>query len=142
MKRKWRTVDQFATFLVIISLFIVGCAPYMPSTSLSSDTFSLQKQIKLTFKPDRGTYLTDKDISELFEKAKSAGLELDYWILRIDEKSGKLLLRKYPIKADVFVDVMENRQLAYVYITIFGDSQTIIDSAMIEFKNKYKSKFH
>jgi len=106
----------------------------------------VQKQFKLTFKPDQA-YLTDKEISQFFDNAKSAGLELGYEIVLMDQGSGKIsfvrnhMQNKYSIKAVVFVDLLQNRQLAYVYITLFGDSQDVVDSAMSEFKKQYASKF-
>ena len=109
-------------------------------------TSVVQKQFKLTFKPDQA-YLTDKEISQFFDNAKSAGLELGYEIALLDQGSGKIsfirnsMQNKYSIKAEVFVDVMQSRQLAYVYVTILGDSQAVVDSAMSEFKKRYASKF-
>ena len=106
----------------------------------------VQKQFKLTFKPDQA-YLTDKEISDFFDNAKSAGLELGYAIVLMDQGSGKIsfvrnhMQNKYSIKAEVLVDLIQSRKLAYVYVTIFGDSQDVVDSAMSEFKKRYASKF-
>ena len=133
-------------FFVVFMSCISGCAIH--SVDFISYTISpvVQKQFKLTFKPDQA-YLTDKEIAQFFDNAKSAGLELGYEIVLMDQGSGKIsfvrnhMQNKYSIKAVVFVDLLQNRQLAYVYITLFGDSQDVVDSAMSEFKKQYASKF-
>lgn len=54
----------------------------------------------------------------------------------MDQGSGKIsfirnsMQNRYSIKAEVLIDVMQSRQMAYVYVTIFGDSQDIVDLAM------------
>lgn len=140
--KKMFLIIFFAVFMSCIS----GCTFH--SVDVISYTISpvVQKQFKLTFKPDQA-YLTDKEISQFFDNAKFAGLELGYEIVLLDQGSGKIsfirnhMQNKYSIKAEVIVDVLQNRQLAYVYVTIFGASQDVVDSAMSEFKKRYASKF-
>lgn len=113
-----------------------------------SDVPLIEKQFKLTFKPDqKNQYFTDREISDFFENAKSAGLDLNFRVARIDKESGRIsLMKNQPqgngtILAEVFVEVTQNRQTAYIYLTVCGDSESIVDSAMSEFKMKYASKF-
>ena len=133
-------------FFVVFMSCISGCAIH--SVDFISYTISpvVQKQFKLTFKPDQA-YLTDKEIAQFFDNAKSAGLELGYEIVLLDQGSGKISFIRnsmqniYSIKAEILIEVMQNRQVAYVYVTIFGDSQDVVDLAMSEFKKRYASKF-
>lgn len=104
-----------------------------------------KKQFKLTFEPDLvGTSFTDKDIAEFFDNAKSSGLDLGYRVYLVDQDSNTISFIKDRVNiiAEVYVDITQSKQLAYVYITVFGDSQTAVDAAMYELKKLYASKFH
>lgn len=144
----WYNYCFYLGFFAILSFFIFGCAYHKPNNSLPSHDYPLQKQFKLTFKPDReGTSFTEKEILEFLEKAKSTGLELDYQVHIMDQDSGKIMFIKklaesnYSVKIDVQIDVMHGRQLTYVYITASSGYEIISASAISEFKKRYTSKF-
>ena len=149
---KIKSISNYAVPIVLFTIclslhFILACSSNKPSIHGLSDTPQLSSQIKLTFKPDYdNTLLTDKDVSELYEKALATGIDLDYKMISTDKKQGKLTFGKqgrdkYPVRVEVLVDVMKNRQTAFVYITVFSKHQETVDLTMIQFKDRYKSKF-
>jgi hypothetical protein len=132
---------------IILMLFLVGCSSQIIDNKRSHDNLSESKTIRLSFKPSAGeTYIKETDINNLFEKAKETGLILDYktLFLLLNQQYGKITFTKekgnnVPIIVEVIVTVSDNKQMAYVFLTVNSNTKEAVDSAIFKFKEMYKS---
>lgn len=105
------------------------------------------KTIKFSFKPDAGqTYIKDADIDNLFKTAKEAGYILLYetLFLLINQQYGEITFTKGKdsnllIIVEVIVTVSDNKQMAYVFLTVNSTTKESVESALFDFKEAYKT---